>query len=194
MPAGIDSVLVNTHHLPGPVKQFVESSPWRERITLAHEERLLGTGGTLLRNMAFFRGEAFLVAHADNLTDFDVPAFLHRHRNRPPKIAITMMTFRTDVPHECGIVEQDEKGILKAFHEKVSHPPGNIANAAVYVFEPEVLDFLRALRKEFIDISTEVIPEFFGRICTFHSERYHRDIGTPRSLERAQADFLRGRS
>jgi mannose-1-phosphate guanylyltransferase len=189
MPAGIERVLINTHHLPGPVKDFADASPWRGRITLVHEQQLLGTGGTLLRNMGFFDHEAFLVAHADNLTDFDAAAFLRRHRNRPPNAAITMMTFRTDAPIECGIVEQDGEGIVKAFHEKVPHPPGDIANAAVYVFEPEVLDFLRSLRKDFIDLSTEVIPRFLGRICTFHNDGYHRDIGTPASLTKAQAEF-----
>jgi hypothetical protein len=53
---GVDSVLINTHYLAGAVREFVAASKWRDRITLAHEEELLGTGGPVLRNRAFPTG------------------------------------------------------------------------------------------------------------------------------------------
>ena len=190
--ANIDRVLVNTHYLPEAVGRYVAESPWRERVTLVHEESLLGTGGTVLKNRFFFRGEPFVVAHADNLTRFDVRAFIRRHELRPTGTLITMMTFRTDVPQTCGIIEEDGSGIVTAFHEKVANPPGNRANAAVYVFEPAVIDFLQGLDKEIIDLSTEVIPAFIGRICTFFNSGYHRDIGTLESLRRAELEFNPG--
>ena len=164
-------------------------SPWRERITLVHEDRLLGTGGTVLKNRDFFQGRAFLVAHSDNLTRFDVQAFIRRHQQRPAGTLITMMTFRTDTPQTCGIVEEDPRGVVTAFHEKVANPPGERANAAVYIFEPGVVEFLAGLGKEVIDLSTEVMPAFLGRICTFHNSDYHRDIGTPESLQQAELEF-----
>jgi mannose-1-phosphate guanylyltransferase len=187
---GIEKVLVNTHHLPEAVRVFVAQSRWRDRITLVHEDRLLGTGGTVLRNKGFFEGKPFLVAHADNLTWFDVEAFLRRHEQRPTATVITMMTFRADTPQSCGVVEEDNRGIVIAFHEKVPNPPGNRANAAVYIFEPEILEFLGGLGKDFIDLSTEVIPHFLGRICTFPNSTYHCDIGTPDSLRKAEREFL----
>jgi mannose-1-phosphate guanylyltransferase len=187
--AGIERVLVNTHYLPVPVREFVASSPWRTRITLAHEHSLLGTGGTILRNRAYFEDGAFLVAHADNLTRFDVDAFRERHQKRPAGVDITMMTFDTDAPQTCGIVEEDARGIVVGFHEKVGTPPGSRANAAVYILEPGVIGFLESLGKGEIDVSTEVIPGYMGRICTFHNAGYHRDIGTPESLLKAEAEF-----
>lgn len=189
LPAGIERALVNTHYLPAAVERFVAQSPWRDRVELVHEASLLGTGGTVLANGAFFQDRAFLVAHADNLTRFDVGAFLRRHATRPRGCAITMMTFDTDAPQTCGIVEEDAAGIVRAFHEKVPDPPGNRANGAVYVFEPEVLSFLRGVRKPYIDLSLDVIPAFLGRICTFHNATYHRDIGNLESLARAEAEF-----
>lgn len=185
----VDAALVNTHYLPGPVREFVAASPWRDRITLVHEDVLLGTGGTVLRNRNFFGDEAFMVAHADNLTCFDPAAFIARHRARPAGCDITMMTFETDDPRSCGIVEEDGRGVVQAFHEKVMNPPGNHANAAVYIFEPSVIDFLAGLGKEVIDLSTEVIPQYLGRMVTFHNTGYHRDIGTPESLARAEREF-----
>lgn len=189
LPAGIERVLVNTHYLPQAVQAFVAASPWRSRVDLVHEDVLLGTGGTVLANGDFFQGQAFLVAHADNLTRFDVAAFRARHARRPPGCAMTMMTFDTDAPQSCGIVEQDGDGIVRAFHEKVPNPPGRRANGAVYIFEPEVLDFLRALRKPLADLSLDVIPAFLGRIATFHNAVYHRDIGNLESLARAEGEF-----
>lgn len=185
----VDAALVNTHYLPGPVREFVAVSPWRDRITLVHEDVLLGTGGTVLRNRSFFGDEAFMVAHADNLTRFDPAAFIARHRARPAGCDITMMTFETDDPRSCGIVEEDERGVVRAFHEKVANPPGNHANAAVYIFEPSVIGFLAGLGKDVIDLSTEVIPHYLGRMATFHNTGYHRDIGTPESLARAEREF-----
>jgi mannose-1-phosphate guanylyltransferase len=37
-----------------------------------------------------------------------------------------------------------------------------------------------------IDLSAEVIPELMGRIQGFEIKGYHRDIGTPESLELAR--------
>jgi mannose-1-phosphate guanylyltransferase len=186
---GIDRVLINTHYLPAVVRDYALTTPWSDFIDLVYEERLLGTAGTVLRNRAFFSDGAFLVAHADNLTRFDVRAFLKAHCDRPPGVEITMMTFDTDTPQTCGVVELDERGIVTAFHEKSATPPGRRANAAVYIFEPSVIDFLASLNKEIIDISLEVIPNYLGRIHCFHNADYHRDIGTPESLQLANLEF-----
>lgn len=189
-PSGeIERVLINTHYLPDAVNGFVAASRWRDSVDLVNEDRLLGTGGTVLGNRGYFEEGAFMVAHADNLTRFDVAAFVLAHARRPEGVDITMMTFDTDMPRSCGIVELDERGVVVGFHEKVENPPGNHANAAVYIFEPSVIDFLASLGKEVIDISTEVIPEYLGRMHTFHNSDYHRDIGTPESLEQAEHEF-----
>jgi mannose-1-phosphate guanylyltransferase len=187
--AGLEQVLVNTHYLPDQVRGFVSSSRWRERIELAHESDLLGTAGTILSNKDFFQNSPFLVAHADNLARFDVNAFLNRHRQRPTGVDITMMTFDTDAPQSCGIVEEDAQGIVTGFHEKIPNPPGRRANAAVYVFEPRVVDFIAGLNKATPDISLDVLPAFMGRICTFHNMDYLRDIGSPESLAAAEREF-----
>jgi mannose-1-phosphate guanylyltransferase len=192
--AGIERVLVNTHWLPDQVTGFVKASRWADRIDLVHEAELLGTGGTVLANRAWFEGRPFIVAHADNLTDFDVRGFMEAHRTRPAGHAITMLGFRTDTPRSCGILELDRQGTVIAFHEKVDDPPGNLANGAVYVFEPEVVDAIAAMGRPVVDLSTEIIPRFIGRILCVETSGYHRDIGTPESLSQAIADTMPRRS
>jgi len=185
---GVERVLVNTHYLSEQVRSFVSLNNWADRVDLVHEDFILGTGGTILANATWFDGRAFMVAHADNLTVFDVPAFIARHMSRPLGSVITMMTFDTDAPQTCGIVEEQD-GVVVAFHEKVENPPGKRANAAVYIFEPEVIDFVDSLNKSEIDISTEILPHFLGRISTFHNDIYHRDIGNLESLTLAEREF-----
>ena len=187
--AGIEPVLINTHHLADAVRNFVEQSPWRSAIKLVHEDVLLGTGGTVLRNRASLEGGPFLVVHADNLSRFDIHEFMRTHARRPPGVEITMMTFDTDAPKSCGIVELDDRGLVIAMHEKVANPPGTRANAAVYIFEPSVITELSALGSDTPDISTELLPRYMGRMQSFHNDVYHRDIGTPESLARAQREF-----
>jgi len=186
---GIVDVLINLHHLPNPVRSYVESCRFPVKISTAYEETLLGTGGTLLKNRNFFQNTPAMLVHADNLSSFDVRAFMWRYEKREKGIEITMMTFDTTEPEACGIVEVDERGVVRAFHEKVKNPPGNLANCAVYIVSPSVVDFLASLGKETIDFSTEVLPHFMGRINTFHNRIYHRDIGTVESLRAARIEF-----
>src|SRR5229473_2981125 len=187
--AGIERVLVNTHWLAEQVDAYVKASRWASRIDLVHEDELLGTGGTVLANRQWFQGQPFMLAHADNLTDFDVGALIAAHRTRPPGHVMTMLGFRTDDPSSCGILELDDRGTVVAFHEKVEAPPGNLANGAVYVFEPEVVDAIACIGRPTVDLSTEIIPRFIGRILCVETDGYHRDIGTPESLRQACAEF-----
>jgi len=191
--AGIERVLVNTHWLADQVEAYVKASRWADRIDLVHEAELLGTGGTILANRKWFQEKPFIVAHADNLTDFDVRGFIAAHERRPAGHAITMLGFRTDTPRSCGILELDRRGTVIAFHEKVDDPPGNLANGAVYIFEPEVVDSIAALGRPQVDLSTEIIPDYVGRILCVETAGYHRDIGTPESLRRAIADTASAR-
>jgi mannose-1-phosphate guanylyltransferase len=191
---GINEILINTHYFAPMVTAYIRQSSWSKSICIVNEENLLGTGGTVLSNRDFFREEPFLVAHADNLTLFDVDEFLNSHASRPSGTEITMMLFKTEHPHSCGVVELDARGIVQAFYEKVDDPPGNLANAAVYILEPAVLNMMSKLGKQQIDFSTEVIPEFMGKIFTFRNEAYHRDIGTVSSWLEANFDFVSERN
>jgi mannose-1-phosphate guanylyltransferase len=187
--AGVERALVNLHYFPDAVRAHVAASPWRDRIDLTFEETLLGTGGSLVANRAYFDGAPFIAAHADNLTDVDLRALMEAHARRPRSCALTMLAFRTDDPRSCGILERDARNVVRKFHEKVENPPGNLANAAVYIVEPEIVDFAARLSKPFVDLSTEVLPHFERRIFAVEHYGYHRDIGNPDALRKAHAEF-----
>lgn len=187
---GVEQFLINTNYLHEQIEEYVKNSKYKGKITLVYEEELLNTGGTILKNKNFFsQKEPFILVHADNLCFCDFKAFLEVHNNRPSNTEITMMLFQTDNPQSCGIVEIDDKGIVKKFHEKVLNPPSNLANGAVYICEPSVVEFMETLCKDKIDFSTEVLPNFMGKISTYENTIYHRDIGTLESYSIAQIDM-----
>ncbi len=186
--AGISSILVNLHHHAEKVEKFVSTRPERDSILLAHEPELRGTAGTLKDNYQHLSGEPCLVIHADNFCCADLKSFIVAHKTRPSGTEITMMTFVSDDPSSCGIVEIDEAGVVHGFHEKVENPPGNIANGAIYIFEPTVIEFIvSSTCGEMIDVSTDVLPHYLGRIFAVPADGALVDIGTPENLAKAQS-------
>jgi mannose-1-phosphate guanylyltransferase len=187
--AGISEVLINTHYLADTVEKHIAQSPWHDRVHLTYEEELLGTGGTILANKDFILDEPFFLAHADNLVSFDLLAFIAFHQARPKHIDLTMMTFKTDAPQSCGIVTPDKNNILIDYHEKVENPPGNLANAAIYIAEPQIISKLEGLKKDKPDISADLIPTMIQKVQLWNGCDYLRDIGTLASYDQAQKDI-----
>lgn len=186
--SGIKDVLVNLHCHADIVKDFLNRPIFKDWVHTVHESELLGTAGTLRSNLDFFSGETILLIHADNLCSCDFQGFLNfHHAFRPSGTVMTMMTFESQKPESCGIVELDELGVVQAVHEKVKNPPGNLANAAVYIIEAEVFDWIIE-HPEVNDFSTEVLPHFIGKIATWKNDGVLRDIGTPEMLKAAQKD------
>lgn len=182
--AGMGPFLVNTHYLAEQVDAFVEASPYREQVTMVHESELHGTAGTLIENLGFFQGKDGMLIHADNYCMADLPVFEQAHRQRPPECVMTMMTFRTDTPSTCGIVELDDRGVVIGFHEKVANPPGNLANGAVYILSAELLGMMGKELHAVTDFSTEVLHRFVGRIFTYETKETFVDIGTVSAYEK----------
>jgi len=187
--SNVDRVLINTHYLHKQVEDFCLNSPYRSKIDLVYEPELLGTAGTLRSNRSYFDKTA-LLAHADNFTLFKPQEFIATHLSRPPECLATMMTFETDSPSSCGIVDLNKEGVLIGYHEKVANPPGNIANAAVFLLEKEALNWLDAAPKA-TDFCKEIVPLGIGQFQTYFNGIYHRDIGTMGSLNQANQDFLK---
>ncbi|XOV79276.1 MAG: nucleotidyltransferase family protein [Aestuariibacter sp.] len=186
--AEIDEIIINCFYLKNLVFKFINDN-WLhcKKITLINEEQLLGTAGTLVNLSPRIQGQKTLVVHANNLSFFDLNTFIIAHKNRPAYCDMTMMLFRTDSPSSCGIVELNHESVVDNMHEKVINPPSDLANAAIYILEPQVTKWL--VTSSAIDISNDVIPHFFGRIFTWENRTYHRDIGTPESLELANLEL-----
>ncbi len=186
--AGVEHIVVNLHYKDQLVRDYVASTPFRDRVTLVYEDTLSGTAGTLINNRHLFSNDV-MVIHGDNLCHFNLRDFIAAHYKRPVGTVMTMMTFTTDQPENCGIVALDRAGVVQGFHEKVANPPGDLANGAVYLISQELLDSISNYPDNTTDLSTQVLPHLLGKIFTWHNKDYHRDIGSWPSLLRAQKDY-----
>lgn len=183
--AGIEAFLINTHYLSEQVESYIEASLYSDKVTLVREKKLLGTAGTLVANLDFFEGQDGLLIHADNYCMANFHDFIQAHYQRPPYCVITMMTFRSENPENSGIVELDAEGVVIGFHEKVVNPPGNLANGAVYILSPELINKLATDLYEVSDFSTEVLQHLVGRIYTYETQECFIDIGSPEAYRNA---------
>lgn len=184
--AGVDEVLVNLHHLAPVVRAHLASRSGAPTVHLVEEPRLLGSAGTLLANRRFVDGEEmFLAINADNLTDFDPQILIDAHR--AGGAVATLALFRAARPSECGIAEVRD-GRIVGFVEKPAEPVGDLANAGMYAFAPDVLDLIDPTPPT--DIGFHLLPQLVGRargVDIGHS--YFLDIGTPAALERARSEW-----
>jgi mannose-1-phosphate guanylyltransferase len=187
--AGVDEVLLNTHHLADLVAQHVARRSEPPRVRLSHEQVLLGSAGTLLANREFVDGEdMFLVVYADNLTDFDLTLLVDAHRSGG--MAATLSVFHTPRPSECGIVDV-RAGRVVGFVEKPSNPASDLANAGMYAFSPQVIDEVRGPLPR--DIGFDLLPRLVGRAGVVSiGDSFFLDIGTPAALELARSVWKGG--
>ena len=177
MDIGIEGVLLNTHYRADQVNRYLSTSRFESYVDVVFEPTLLGTAGTVVKNKDFFSGEDGMLLHADNFCLADLSEFISAHENREPNTLITMMTFLSNRPSESGIVEVDERGVVINFYEKVKDPPGSLANGAVYVLTDELLSSLTCVE----DFSTQVLPQYIGKIQSYFCSQTFIDIGTPES-------------
>jgi mannose-1-phosphate guanylyltransferase len=176
--AGINEFLINSHHLHNVLHNYVENSIYKKNIKLVFEDKLLGTAGTLIKNLDFFQKEDGLLMHGDNFFECDLKGFLKAHKNRPQECLMTMMLFKTDKPKECGIVQLDTKNIITHFYEKIQAPPSNLANGAMYILSKEMLKIVKKDFEAANDFSREILPKFMGKIYGFETNETYIDIGT----------------
>ena len=183
---GVDEFFVNTHYLSNQVEEFIANHPLKKKVTLLHEPKLLGTGGTIARNTEILEGETCFIVHVDNYCLDPLDLFLSAHQNRPESTVLSMLTFNTKTPENCGIVEVDEHNRLLQFHEKQQNPPSKRANGAVYIASQPFFDLVKKLKPEPSDLSCDIIPALIGKIYCHQTDYYFEDIGTKSAHKMAQ--------
>tara|TARA_Y100000816_G_C26100850_1_gene583354 strand:- start:2348 stop:3031 length:684 start_codon:yes stop_codon:yes gene_type:complete len=181
----VKEVLINTHYHSEKVKKYLEKNKKNISINLTYEPKLLGTAGTLLKNIDFFLNEDLIFIHADNFMKESLSELCNAHVKRPKECLMTMLTFDTDQPETCGIVKLDRRGVVTSFSEKPSVFIGNLANGATYIISKEMLEKIRDM--DVSDFSKEIIPKFIGNIYAYHTIDSYIDIGNLKSYTKAQS-------
>jgi mannose-1-phosphate guanylyltransferase len=137
--------------------------------------------------------DTFVVVNGDVLTDFDVTGLVKLHRERAASCTVGLTPVSN--PSAFGIVVTDDDGKVETFVEKPAPgtEPSNLANAGIYVVEPEVVDRIPDGRRVSIERETFPLLAAEGGLYAFASDAYWLDTGTPLQYLAAQLDIVAGR-
>ena len=191
---GFDEIMINTHYLGSQIESyFGDGAKWGVRIHWASEDKLWGDAGSVKRAEAFFKGETFMVIGGDDLTDMDLTAFLHTHKDKKALSSIALSL--VDDPSEYGIVLLNEEDRITRFLEK---PKGevvfsNTANTGVYLFEPQVFEYIPA--DTFFLFGKQVFPLLLEQGLPLYghlTKAYWKDVGNLQVYKQTQRDVLSG--
>ena len=116
--------------------------------------------------------------------------FLNSFHSKNKNCLLSMVTFLTDKPEKCGVVKTNNYGVLEEYYEKVSDPPSNIANGAIFAFDEDFIKVFSLFPSIYSDFCAEIIPNLKGKVQTYFTNCFFVDIGTPSSLKLAK-DFCK---
>jgi NDP-sugar pyrophosphorylase family protein len=187
--AGFNEVVVNVHHLPAVVRDYVgDGSDWGLRVRYSEERELLGTAGALIPVLDLLRAGTFAIVFGDNLNELDLADLVRVHRSRG-SLATVALWERTDVT-QSGVAELDGDDRVTRFIEKPR--PGETSshwiNAGVIVAEPALLDFVPRDRPS--DLGREILPALVDRgdLFGFRMKGGHWWFDRAEDYELAQSD------
>lgn len=182
----VRETLINLHHLPEFVFNYLKNYQGQVKVTTFYEKNLLGSARTVAENRDFVKGEkAFFIIYADNLTNMNLKKMFEYHLEKG--IVLTMGLFRTSTPRECGIAEVNEDGIIVNFIEKPYRPQSNLANAGIYVASQDIFNYIP--NKQYVDFGYDVLPNLLSKMAGYIIEEYIIDIGFPENYQKAQSDW-----
>ncbi|MEP6756819.1 MAG: NDP-sugar synthase [Chthonomonadales bacterium] len=176
---GFDEIMVNLHYLGDKIEaHFGDGSQLGVKIHWSHEDQLWGDAGSVKRVEDFFKDETFLVVGGDDLADMDLTRLIKTHHDS--KALSTIALSLVDDPSEYGIVQLDDKNRITRFLEK---PKGevifsNTANTGVYVFEPEVFNYIP--KDTFYLFGKTLFPRLLDENCALFGHltaSYWKDVG-----------------
>jgi mannose-1-phosphate guanylyltransferase len=191
---GIAEVLINTHHLATEVRRYVDG-PGRSyavNVRLFHEQKLLGSAGTVRAARDFVRGEeSFFIIYADNVSEVDLRRMAAWHAAHSAIISVAL--FRSPQPERCGVAVIDDAGRVREFVEKPARPPSPWASAGIYIARAALFDRLDeawdslAPGHRMLDFGYDILPQLAGsgEIRGYQVEDLLMDIGTPESYAAA---------
>ncbi|MBE9127278.1 MULTISPECIES: sugar phosphate nucleotidyltransferase [unclassified Coleofasciculus] len=178
---GFDQVVVNVSHLANEIENyFRDGQRFGVEIAYSFEGRIvdgqlvgeaLGSAGGMRKIQDFypFFDDTFVVLCGDALIDLDLSAAVKWHKEKGSVATIVTKA----VPHErvssYGVVVTDEMGRITAFQEKptVEEALSTNINTGIYIFEPEVLDYIPSGRE--FDIGGELFPKLVEKKAPFYA-------------------------
>ncbi|NJL40749.1 MAG: NDP-sugar synthase [Leptolyngbyaceae cyanobacterium SM1_4_3] len=178
---GFDEIMVNVSHLANEIEgYFRDGQRFGVQIAYSFEGRIepdgtlvgaaLGSAGGMKRIQDFspFFDDTFVVLCGDALIDLDLSAAVRWHREKGAIATIIMKSVPREEVSSYGVVVTDEDGRIKTFQEKpsVEEALSTDINTGIYIFEPEILDYIPSGQQ--YDIGGELFPKLVEMGAPFY--------------------------
>jgi len=168
---GFNQIMVNVSHLSEEIENyFRDGQRFGVQIAYSFEGRIedgeligdaLGSAGGLKRIQDFqpFFDDTFVVLCGDALIDLDLGEAVRRHKQKGAMASLITKRVPPDQVSSYGVVVSDPDGRVLSFQEKpsVEDAASDMINTGIYIFEPEVFDFIPS--GEPFDIGSELFPK-----------------------------------
>ncbi len=180
---GIRHILLSIGYKGNKIKEYFGSGKnFGVEITYLEETKPLGTAGPL--NLARpYITETFVTCNADELKELNLYDLYLFHRENKVVGTIALMTVPD--PSAYGVARLHGNKILEFVEKpKPGHAPSNLINAGLYMFEPEVLDYIP---KDHAMLEKDVFPRLAreGKLAGFPFAGQWFDTGTMERYEKA---------
>ncbi len=186
---GARRVVLCLGYLGEQVERHVgDGSAWGLEVRYSHDgDRLLGTGGALLR-AAPLLGAAFWVLYGDSYMDIDYPAVL-RHFLAGRHDGLMTVLHNEGRWDRSNVVFQN--GRLLCYDKRAPRPEMTYVDYGVGLLRREALARLPGGQPcDLADLYTELVAE--GRMVGYEVTQRFYEIGSPRGLAETEA-YLRAR-
>ena len=139
--AGIINIVLVVNYQHDPIKNyFGYGTQFGVNIEYVWQTEMLGTAHAISMAARKIKSR-FLVLNGDCYID---PHHIKRAMRSDHDVVMTATELAD--PDQYGVMEVED-GYVTALHEKTENPPTNLVNTGVYVFNPDVFDFIRTTPK-----------------------------------------------
>ncbi len=168
---GFDEIIVNVSHLADQIENyFRDGQRFGVQIAYSFEGSIkdgelvgeaIGSAAGIRKIQDFnpFFDDTFIVLCGDALIDLDLTAAVRWHREKGSIATIVTKSVPKESVSSYGVVVTDENGLIQTFQEKpsVEEALSTKINTGIYIFEPEVIDYIPPNRV--YDIGSELFPK-----------------------------------
>ena len=187
--AGVNTVIINVHHLAEQVIAFVSRQDFGIELIISQENELLETGGGLLKARDHFVDEdCFVVSNSDIYTDLNLGAMIEAHQRNSNLATLavarreTSRYLRFNQAHLLCGWENRSNGESISWN---TEPYEVFAFNGIQILSPEVFEHMSGLGPVFSTIP--VYLQAAQRAANIQAypmdESYWVDVGTLKNLE-----------